>query len=320
MLYKRFRANFPILDCSVVTESALKNEQAKEIWRGWMIASQGIVLDHDMMSLVRVNCEFPYEQWNTIMVSRMQFYCIELARNKEGLNEKVRTDHLTETIIADCHKLSDALSKSSMHAAHAILDNIARHTVLCAQVLRESQVGKAMKKLSKYTKDASIAAKAAKMTEQWRHGITLLKTRDNAAKAGDAALVEAMEFALARLQTANKQSVGAPISAQNVDPEKRPKSEDLHIACEKASDASPLPTHVVEEATACLLENGVCYFDDVLPDGFVAECKGDAEANVHKVKGLLKELDLDLLGPQKFDFAEVRQRKGKRIDVRLGVT
>jgi hypothetical protein len=259
----------------------------------------------------------------------MQFLCVEVARNKEGLNDKVREDHLTDTIVDRCEKLSDAMTNNSMNTALKLMDSLGQHTILTTKVLKESNVGKAMSKLGKSTKFPALAAKARKMTEQWKHGVTLLKVRAKAAKAAktgensdgtlsksaqaEVDIVTAVDFMLLKLRQ-SKSSQDAAISAE---PDKVTCASDLLIDCEKATAENPLSDRIVKEAAACMSEHGVCYFKDVLPTGYVDTCLADAEENVEKAKELLKDLDLDL--HSNFDFSEVRHRPGNRVDIRLGL-
>jgi hypothetical protein len=285
ILYTRFRAQFPMLDVNMVNNETLKNSYAKEQWRKFMEASEGLVLDFNMITLVRVNAEFGYEQWNTIMVPRMQFYCIEVARNKEGVNEKVRMDNLTDTIITRCEKLSAAMSGNNLHAALAILDSLSQHAVLPANVLRESGVGKTMTRLGKTEKFPTLAAKARRLTSQWKHGLTLLKIRDRAASqdanaAGgkasqeNADIVAAVDFVLKKLASNLGAGDNPTLTADVV--ETPIVAGDLLIDCAKADESNALPEEVVQEAAACMSEHGVCYFKDVLPDGYAEECLKDA--------------------------------------------
>lgn len=44
-----------------------------------------------MGTLLRVDCRAPYSAENSLLVPRVQFLAIELARNREGLNESFRS-------------------------------------------------------------------------------------------------------------------------------------------------------------------------------------------------------------------------------------
>ena len=45
--------------------------------------------DYSFGTLIRLNCEGEYSEENTILVTRVQFHAIEIARNRHGLNSSV---------------------------------------------------------------------------------------------------------------------------------------------------------------------------------------------------------------------------------------
>lgn len=49
------------------------------------------VEDYSFATLVRLDPQEEYTEANTILVTRIQFFCIEVARNREGQNDSIRT-------------------------------------------------------------------------------------------------------------------------------------------------------------------------------------------------------------------------------------
>lgn len=80
------RSNFPTLDVSFVSDDDLKNSFAKEKWRLFMISQEGLTDNFNMLCLLRSDCNEGYTEDNTIIVPRIQFLCVEIARNKECCN------------------------------------------------------------------------------------------------------------------------------------------------------------------------------------------------------------------------------------------
>ncbi|GFX24623.1 protein PBDC1 [Trichonephila clavipes] len=68
----------------LVLDSALK-------WRSFCESFRDSVEDSTFGTLVRIDCEDDYNEENTVLVLRVQFLAIEIARNRHGLNEKIRT-------------------------------------------------------------------------------------------------------------------------------------------------------------------------------------------------------------------------------------
>ncbi|XP_028661796.1 protein PBDC1 [Erpetoichthys calabaricus] len=88
-IYTEFREKFPNLNIQILDPEALKSEQAKEEWRPFCMQFDGTVEDYNYGTLLRLNSEKDYTEENTIFATRIQFYAIEIARNREGYNNTV---------------------------------------------------------------------------------------------------------------------------------------------------------------------------------------------------------------------------------------
>ncbi|KAJ2365649.1 hypothetical protein IW150_006157 [Coemansia sp. RSA 2607] len=89
-LYADFKKNFPDLNIEKLDESEFKTEVSKAKWRDFINKYENRVTDFNFGSLVRIDCKGDYTEDNTMFVMRTQFYCIEIARNKEGLNDSIK--------------------------------------------------------------------------------------------------------------------------------------------------------------------------------------------------------------------------------------
>uniref|UniRef100_A0A3B3ZFM0 Polysaccharide biosynthesis domain-containing protein n=1 Tax=Periophthalmus magnuspinnatus TaxID=409849 RepID=A0A3B3ZFM0_9GOBI len=87
-LYTLFRESFKDLDIKLLKTEDLKSDEAKGRWRPFCNQFEGIVEDFNYGTLLRLDTEKEYTEENTIF-TRVQFYAIEIARNREGLNDKV---------------------------------------------------------------------------------------------------------------------------------------------------------------------------------------------------------------------------------------
>ncbi|XP_046385548.1 protein PBDC1 [Ischnura elegans] len=90
-IYSLFRDKFPDFKVKNMKENDLKSEDAKKEWRPYCEQFKGVVEDYSFGTLLRLNCEEDYSEDNSILVTRIQFYAIELARNKEGFNDVIRS-------------------------------------------------------------------------------------------------------------------------------------------------------------------------------------------------------------------------------------
>jgi len=90
-IYEHFQKDFPEVDVSqVIDEDAMKSKAGKEKWRKFMQAYETEVEDYNFGTLMRNNAKSEYTETTTIFVQRMQFYAIEIARNKLGLNDWIK--------------------------------------------------------------------------------------------------------------------------------------------------------------------------------------------------------------------------------------
>lgn len=79
---------FPEFDATAtIDEDEMKSKSGKERWRKFMMAYEKKVDDYNFGTMLRTSPKVEYEQHTTIFVPRMQFYAIEIARNRQGLND-----------------------------------------------------------------------------------------------------------------------------------------------------------------------------------------------------------------------------------------
>lgn len=81
---------FPDFDATKeVDEDEMKNKSGKAKWRDFMEHYKEIVPDYNFGTLVRRSSGVEYGEKDTMFVPRMQFYALEIARNRKGLNDWV---------------------------------------------------------------------------------------------------------------------------------------------------------------------------------------------------------------------------------------
>uniref|UniRef100_A0A8C0EVJ3 Polysaccharide biosynthesis domain containing 1 n=1 Tax=Bubo bubo TaxID=30461 RepID=A0A8C0EVJ3_BUBBB len=88
-IYGEFRKTFRDLKIDVLDPEELKSEPAKEKWRPFCLRFEGVVEDFNYGTLLRLDCRKDYTEENTIFATRIQFFAIEIARNREGCNSVV---------------------------------------------------------------------------------------------------------------------------------------------------------------------------------------------------------------------------------------
>lgn len=87
-IYQAFREDFPDLKLKLLTDDILKSEDAKILWR--LFAEKFNKLeDYSYGTLIRADASKEFTPENSLLVVRIQFLALEIARNREGLNDEV---------------------------------------------------------------------------------------------------------------------------------------------------------------------------------------------------------------------------------------
>merc|ERR1711953_1350839 len=86
----KFRADFPDLNVAKMEEMKdLKSPEMKAKWRGFCDEFKHVE-DYSFATLIRLDSSQEYEESNSVIVTKIQFYAIELARNRQGHNDQIR--------------------------------------------------------------------------------------------------------------------------------------------------------------------------------------------------------------------------------------
>ncbi|KAL2268781.1 hypothetical protein VTJ83DRAFT_3627 [Remersonia thermophila] len=89
-IYDHLKRDFPEFDpAETIDEDKMKSKEGKERWRNFMMAYEKRVDDYNFGTMLRANPKWEYGRDETIFVPRMQFYAVEIARNRLGLNDWV---------------------------------------------------------------------------------------------------------------------------------------------------------------------------------------------------------------------------------------
>ncbi|XP_022098370.1 protein PBDC1-like isoform X2 [Acanthaster planci] len=85
-IYQSFKQSFPNFRVDIVDPEELKSEASKSKWRTFCNKFEGAVEDFNFGTLLRLDCREDYSEKNSIFVTRIQFFAVEITRNREGLN------------------------------------------------------------------------------------------------------------------------------------------------------------------------------------------------------------------------------------------
>uniref|UniRef100_A0A1B6LTT7 Polysaccharide biosynthesis domain-containing protein n=1 Tax=Graphocephala atropunctata TaxID=36148 RepID=A0A1B6LTT7_9HEMI len=92
-IYKTFREEFPNLDVKVLNENEMKSPEGKQKWRPFCEKFKNSVENYSFGTLIRIDSEGEYTEENSMFTTRIQFFAVELARNREGCNDGIRTKY-----------------------------------------------------------------------------------------------------------------------------------------------------------------------------------------------------------------------------------
>lgn len=93
-IYDHLKQDFPELDPAMtIDEDEMKSKTGKERWRKFMMKYEKTIDDYNFGTMMRRNPKWEYGEDETMFVPRMQFYAIEIARNRSGLNDWVYEQH-----------------------------------------------------------------------------------------------------------------------------------------------------------------------------------------------------------------------------------
>ncbi|WPG97251.1 Hypothetical protein R9X50_00002300 [Acrodontium crateriforme] len=88
-----FNREFPDFDLkATIDEDEMKSKAGKEKWRGFIQEyekGEKKVEDYNFGTMLRASAAGEYSEKETIFAVRMQFYAVEIARNRAGLNDWV---------------------------------------------------------------------------------------------------------------------------------------------------------------------------------------------------------------------------------------
>lgn len=70
-----------------IDEHAFKSKEGKERWRKFCNKYEKTVADYNFGTLLRLDASKEYDQENTMFAYRVQFYAIEIFRNRHGFND-----------------------------------------------------------------------------------------------------------------------------------------------------------------------------------------------------------------------------------------
>lgn len=94
-IYQSFREDFPDFNVQKVEEIDIKAPEAKEKWRAFINKFDKLE-DFSYGTLMRSDASLDFGPHNSVLVVRVQFLAIEIARNREGYNNDIRLKYKSD--------------------------------------------------------------------------------------------------------------------------------------------------------------------------------------------------------------------------------
>ncbi|KAI5451130.1 hypothetical protein NCC49_002006 [Naganishia albida] len=92
-LFLDFCETFPELATpaalSKLDEAEMKSAKGKEKWRNFIMKYEKLIPDYNFGTMLRPDAKREYDQDNNMFATRTQFYAIEVARNRLGVNDDI---------------------------------------------------------------------------------------------------------------------------------------------------------------------------------------------------------------------------------------
>lgn len=85
------------MNVGIVSDNDIKCPSAKQKWRTF-IEKFNKLEDYSYGTLIRSDANIDFGPHNSILVVRIQFWAIEIARNREGYNDKIRYKYKPQPI------------------------------------------------------------------------------------------------------------------------------------------------------------------------------------------------------------------------------
>ncbi|KAK0860271.1 ATP-dependent permease [Friedmanniomyces endolithicus] len=125
-ILEHFKSEFPDFDLrATINEDDMKSKEGKERWRNFINAYENKVEDYNFGTMLRANPTWEYGQKETIFAVRMQFYAVEIARNRESLNDwvyeqaqKAKASHAELYLMS-----SERLTGEDLNDAHSRMEH-----------------------------------------------------------------------------------------------------------------------------------------------------------------------------------------------------
>lgn len=262
-LYREFRAAFGAMDVRLTKSSMLKDPRSQETWRAFMMAQDGRMEEFNMISLLRIDAALGYDDDNTLLVPRVQFLAIEIARNREGVNDCAKLRELATLLELKELKteLQGAMLGNDSSTAVSLLKQLAAdYPILPRSLLQQSGLARYIHTRCVAAEDPVLAATAKSLERQWKSGVVMSRL----CKDARADVSSAAQYVVERWQGLGKAGSGVADAAALA---KGGAIDQTRLGLDVSDDertAQRLSSETVDAAVEQFERDGVMYIESAL--------------------------------------------------------
>lgn len=342
-LYQRFRSNFSYFPVALIdADNEIQNPLASPLWASLLTASEGRVKDFNFMTLLRADCNtcfYMTEQDSCpglLVVPRAQFLFIELARCKEGCYGRSFRQALQ---VFDVKTAADALKgagqEDSEDAAVRALDLMLQQWPCpYPSALRTTGMVKILKVAAGNAISPPLQKLVTETLQRWQDVMELGRLRreqptdwterqvDSVHRAAKALFVAPVVALVPQKEVVSTTATerggggmfGMPVQApaRQIVPAVTQTTSSLDDLVKKSSE--------LDAVAETFRDYGIVVLPDIVETGNVSLYSQQASQALDDLcREQLEPRGLKVDGEQEFDFMEVRQRPGHRVDNRYHI-
>jgi hypothetical protein len=340
-LYRRFRSNFGYFPvASINVDDEIENPLGSDLWASLLIASDGIIKDFNFMTLFRADVLTMF--WMTeeaacpelVVIPRAQFLFIELARCKEGCyGRKFRQDLQLFDVKTACDALRESIDKTKLEtgAVRALALLLQQWPCPYPSTIRTTGIVKILKQTVVTAVSPPLQQLAIETLQRWQDVVELGRLRRNqpidwtekqqesvsrAAKVLSTVVASQKEITpLTITPLANGNAVASPFGQRDTPKPTAPATQttsSLDDLIQRSSNTTAV--------SDTFRDYGLVVLPDLVEKENVAQYSQQAAQALQDLcREQLEPRGLQVDGEEEFDFREVRQRPGHRVDNRYHI-
>ena len=325
-LHRRFRSNFSGFPVDHIRQSPhTPNPLGGERWTSLLVASEGLVDSYNFMTLLRADAHSMFWMSETkvcdglVIVPRAQFVFLEVTRIREAVyDQSFRAQLQLFDVKTQADILQQALEKNQEDAVlKAVYSLRTQWPYPRRRAFQQSGVVGIVKRGFREGSTEAMRTACCDLLQYWQDVLDLGRI------PRELQGVQRRDRMVTALQRAGKALVDGSSNYSASGGDTSTKSTRMQVPTRRTSSFSDLVVPDKKDAansSRIFRTFGMCVLQDLISDDTIVACKQQASEALEALKEEhLKPRGLQVDGLNSFDFAEVRQRPGHRVDNRYHI-